>query len=107
MDISALTDAQRVLGTTKPTLLILGRPTCDDCQEFYGRLNGWEPPVPLEVLTLNLRAPEGDVFRLANPWVTAIDFVPFNVLYLNGEPVDQWTGGDIARLEAALSALEG
>ena len=47
------------------------------------------------------------MFRLANPWVTAIDFVPFNVLYLNGEPVDQWTGGDIARLEAGLSALEG
>ena len=107
MDIAALTDAQRVLGTTKPTLLILGRPTCDDCKEFYSRLDGWEPPVPLKVLTLNLRAPEGDVFRLANPWVTAIDFVPFNVLYVNSEPVDQWTGGDIARLEAALSALEG
>ncbi len=107
MDISALTDAQRVLGMTKPTLLILGRPTCDDCQEFYKRLNAWESPIPLEVLTLNLRAPEGDGFRFANPWVAAIDFVPFNVLYLNGEPVDQWTGGDLARLESGLSALEG
>ena len=106
MDITALTDAQRVLGVSQPTLLILGRPTCDDCQEFYSRLNGWEPPVPLEVLTLNLRAPEGEAFRFANPWVAALDFVPFNVLYVNGEPVDQWTGGDLSRLESSLSNLE-
>ena len=106
MDIAALTDAHRALGMTKPTLLILGRPTCDDCQEFYRRLNAWEPPFPLEVLTLNLRAPEGDEFRFANPWVAAIDFVPFNVLYVNGEPVDQWAGGDLTRLESSLSDLE-
>lgn len=106
MDLTALTDPHQVLGMTKPTLLILGRPTCDDCQEFYRRLNAWEPPVPLEVLTLNLRAPEGDGFRFANPWVAAIDFVPFNVLYVNGEPVDQWTGGDLSRLESSLSDME-
>ena len=105
MNIAALTDAQRVLGTPHPTLLILGRPSCDDCQAFYARLKLWKSPVPLEVLTLNLRASEGEAFRSANPWVNAIDFVPFNVLYLNGEPVDQWTGGDLARLETGLSAL--
>jgi hypothetical protein len=105
MDITALTDAQRVLGVPQPTLLILGRPTCDDCQAFYARLQGWEPSVPLEVLTLNLRAPEGDAFRFANPWVDVIDFVPFNVLYVNGEAVDQWTGGDVTRLESSLSRL--
>lgn len=105
MDIVALTDAQRVLGVPQPTLLILGRPTCDDCQAFYSRLQDWESPVPLEVLTLNLRAPEGEAFRFANPWVAVIDFVPFNVLYLNGEAVDQWTGGNLARLESSLSRL--
>ena len=41
-----------------------------------------------------------------NPWTEHIDFVPFNVLYVNGEPVDDWTGGDLERLEAALAALE-
>lgn len=107
MDITALTDATRVLGASKPTLLILGRPTCDDCQAFYAALAGWKPTRPLEVLTLNLRAPEGDAFRFANPWVAAIDFVPYNVLYVAGEPVDNWTGGDLGRLETALAALEG
>ena len=59
------------------------------------------------MLTLNLRAPEGEVFRSLNPWTDHVDFVPFNVLYVGGEPVDQWTGGDLARLETALSSLEG
>ena len=107
MDITALTEAHRVLGTPQPTLLILGRPTCDDCQAFYTELADWTPPRPLEVLTLNLRAPEGEAFRTANAWTNAIDFVPFNVLYVNGEAVDQWPGGQLQRLEHALGALEG
>ena len=100
-----LTDVQRRLGMEQPTLLILGRPTCDDCQALYARLASWTPPRPLEVLTLNLRAPEGEAFRALNPWTEHIDFVPFNVLYVEGEPVDQWAGGDLVRLERALNSV--
>lgn len=107
MDLQVLSDPQRPLGVDQPTLLILGRPTCDDCQAFYADLATWNPPRPLEVLTLNLRAPEGEVFRSLNPWTDHVDFVPFNVLYVGGEPVDQWTGGDLSRLETALASLEG
>ena len=107
MDLEVLSDPQRPLGVDQPTLLILGRPTCDDCQAFYADLATWNPPRPLEVLTLNLRAPEGEVFRSLNLWTDHVDFVPFNVLYVGGEPVDQWTGGDLARLETALASLEG
>ena len=95
MDPEVLTDPHRILGAKHPTLLILGRPTCDDCQAFYAALADWVPPRPIEVLTLNLRAPEGEAFRSLNPWTKHIDFVPFNVLYVNDEPVDEWTGGDI------------
>jgi hypothetical protein len=40
-----------------------------------------------------------------NPWTEHIDFVPFNVLYVEGEPVDQWAGGDLVRLERALNSV--
>ena len=55
MNIAALSDPERLLGKPIPTLLILGRPTCDDCQAYYARLKTWTPPRELEVLTLNLR----------------------------------------------------
>ena len=106
MNIEVLADPERPLGMDRPTLLILGRPSCDDCQALYAELAPWEPSLPLEILTLNLRAPEGEAFRAANPWVAHIDHVPFNVLYVGGEPVDQWTGGDLARLVSSLEALE-
>ena len=106
MNIAALSDPERLLGKPIPTLLILGRPTCDDCQAYYARLKTWTPPRELEVLTLNLRASEGVAFRAANPWTEHIDYVPFNVLYVNGELCDQWTGGDLQRLETGLQSLE-
>lgn len=107
MDPEVLTDVDRELGVGRPTLLILGRPTCDDCQAYYAQLATWSPPVALDMLTLNLRAPEGAAFRQRHSWVEHIDFVPFNVLYVNNEPVDQWTGGDLDRLESRLQTLEG
>jgi len=106
MDPQVLTDVDRELGVAQPTLLILGRPTCDDCQAYYAQLATWSPPVEMEVLTLNLRAPEGAAFRKRHSWVEHIDSVPFNVLYVNNEPVDQWTGGDLVRLMSGLNALE-
>ena len=106
MDPKVLTDVDRKLGVDQPTLLILGRPTCDDCQAFYAQLARWTPPVPMDVLTLNLRAPEGAAFRKRHSWVEHIDSVPFNVLFVNGEPVDQWAGGDVERLMSSLNALE-
>ena len=105
MDPQVLSDVDRELGIDQPTLLILGRPTCDDCQAFYAQLATWDPPVPMDVLTLNLRAPEGAAFRKRHSWVEHIDSVPFNVLYVNNEPVDQWTGGDLVRLMSGLNAL--
>jgi len=107
MHPQVLTDVDRTLGVNRPTLLILGRPTCDDCQAYYARLASWTPSVPLDVLTLNLRAPEGAAFSARYSWVKHIDYVPFNVLFVNGEPVDQWTGGDLERLESSLQSLEG
>ncbi len=106
MNIEVLTDPERPLGMGRPTLLILGRPSCDDCQALYAKLASWEPSRALEILTLNLRASEGEAFLAANPWVAHIDHVPFNVLYVDGEPVAQWTGDDLGRLVASLEALE-
>jgi hypothetical protein len=107
MPLTPLVDIQRSLGTQRPALLVLGRPSCDDCVDWYAALSTWQPTRPLDMHTLDLTTPEGAAFKAANPWTEHIDFIPFNVLYVDGEAVDHWTGEGLERLEERLEALEG
>ena len=86
----------------EPMLLILGRPSCDDCVEWYAALATWTPPHPLKVCTLDLSTELGEVFKEHHAWTAHIEMIPFNVLYVDGEPVDQWAGGSVERLVKAL-----
>lgn len=106
MDLIPLGDGSERLGVGHPTLLILGRPSCDDCVAWYAELHTWTPSSALTVRTLDLTTELGTSFKQANPWTEHIDFIPFNVLYVDGEPVDQWTGGGLERLVKRLEAME-
>ena len=106
MDLIPLGDCSERLGVGSPTLLILGRPSCDDCVAWYAELHAWTPTSSLAVKTLDLTSELGATYKEANPWTEHIDFIPFNVLYVDGEPVDQWTGGGVERLLKRLDALE-
>lgn len=92
-----------VLERTEPTLLVLGRPTCDDCRAWHDELATYASAVRgFRAIELNLRSLEGEAFKAAQPWTVHIDWVPFNVLYCAGQPVEEWTGGGLKRLEEAL-----
>ena len=104
--VQPLTDPGEMLGFERPAVLVLGRPTCDDCTAWYAALAEWSAEVPVDVFGLDLTTEQGVAFKAANPWTAHIDFIPFNVLYLEGEVVDQWTGGGVERLLARLTALE-
>lgn len=106
MHLIPLGDCSERLGVGSPTLLILGRPSCDDCVAWHAELEGWTPSVALNVKTLDLTSELGTMFKEANPWTEHIDYIPFNVLYSHGEVVDQWTGGGVDRLLSRLDALE-
>lgn len=106
MLMTPLDDIERSLGTERPALLVLGRPSCDDCVAWHAALSAWQSPRPLDIHTLDLTTPEGTAFKAANVWTEHIDFIPFNVLYVNGEPVEHWTGERLERLEQRLEALE-
>jgi hypothetical protein len=101
-----LADAEQVLGLDGPTLLVLGRPSCDDCAAWYAELDGWPSDMGLTVLTLDLTTEVGHAFKAANAWTEHIDFIPFNVLYRDGDMVAHWTGGGIERLMGHLNASE-
>ena len=41
-------------------------------------------------------------FKIAHPWVSEVDVLPYNALFVDGELVKQWAGGGITRLENRL-----
>jgi len=98
VDIQVLEDASAVLGHDRPTLLVLGRPSCDECQRWYDVLRSWMPDGELEVLSLDLTHEVGMAYKAQNTWSERIDFIPFNVLYVNGQSVSEWRGGSLERL---------
>jgi len=92
-----------VLERAEPTLLVLGRPTCDDCRAWHDELATYTSTVAgFRAIELDLRSTEGAAFKAAQPWTEHIDWVPFNVLYRAGQPVEEWTGGGLKRLDEAL-----
>lgn len=92
-----------VLERAEPTLLVLGRPTCDDCRAWHDELATYASTVNgFRAIELDLRSPEGEAFKATQPWTAHIDWVPFNVLYFAGQPVEEWTGGGLKRLDEAL-----
>jgi hypothetical protein len=104
--VEPLTVPAEMLGFERPAVLVLGRPTCDDCTAWYAALAEWSCDTSVDVFGLDLTTEQGTAFKAANPWTAHIDFIPFNVLYVEGEVVDQWTGGGVERLLARLTALE-
>jgi hypothetical protein len=41
-------------------------------------------------------------FKRANPWLAELDELPFNVIYVNGEPVKRFAGSGVERLVSRL-----
>ena len=105
MHIGILVDAEQRLGMQRPTVLIIGRETCDDCLNLFAQLEQWQTSMDVEVVHLDLTTEIAQDFKAKNTWVQYITAIPFTVIYRHGEPIDQWTGGDVARIESRVQSL--
>lgn len=52
---------------------------------------------------LILETPGLGRFKIAHPWVSEIDVLPFNAIYVDGERVKEWAGSNISRLTNRLN----
>ena len=104
MHLRAMTHVDEALGQDgRITLLVIGRPGCEDCTKWHRDLEQWDEVPLLDIVTLNIRSELGSEFKEANTWAAHIDMVPFNVLYVNGEACAHWYGGQHAALTEHLS----
>ena len=83
-------------------LLVLGKEDCEPCMTWIQTLTIDQDQrfTALEVRIgyIALDASGFAQFKIAHPWVSLVDMLPFNALFINGERAAEWAGGSIERL---------
>ena len=91
------------------TVLILGKNDCQACADWTEELNTWfgSETVPENVRfgKIILDTPGMGRFKIAQPWVSEVDVLPFNAIFIDGERVKEWAGGKLSRLQNRLERL--
>jgi hypothetical protein len=91
-------------------VLMIGKSDCEACNAWTQELTAllekdgrWSHVRFGKVL---LDKPGLVSFKRANPWIAELDHLPFNVIYVNGEPAKRFAGGGAERLETRLEGLQ-
>jgi len=83
-------------------VLILSSSNCAACEEWKLELSQWESPEDIRIAEINLDQPRFGSFKSTHPWVADIDILPFNAIFIDGEVVEQWSGGSFEHLDKRL-----
>jgi len=90
-------------------VLMLGKSDCEACKAWTEELTAllerddrWREVRFGKIL---LDKPGLVAFKRASPWLAEVDQLPFNVIYLNGEPVKRFAGSGAERLASRLERL--
>jgi len=91
-------------------VLVLGKDDCEACGRWSAELEA-----SIDALTarfagvrfgkMNLKQPGLLHYKKRSPWIAELDVLPFNVIYVKGEPVKRFAGLGLARLENRLAGL--
>jgi len=89
-----------------PELELLDR-GCAACETWTEDLSAYlgsdEAPEQVRFGKLLLDTPGLGRFKIAQPWVAEVDVLPYNAIFVNGERVKEWAGGNIDRLVNRLN----
>lgn len=86
--------------------LMLGKSDCPACQRWTEELTaylaepGHWPDVRFGKLLLDRPGLIG--FKKAHPWVAGVTDLPYNVIFVDGQPVKQYAGGGVDRMQTRL-----
>lgn len=85
-------------------VLMLGKTTCEACKEWSADLKEWsDSPEGIRFGKINLDEPGWGRFKLQEKWVSEVDVLPFNAIYIDGENKKSWAGGGLDRLSNRLN----
>ena len=85
------------------SVLILSKSDCQLCDKWFSELETYEIPENVRLGKLLLDSPGLAQFKIENEWVSNIDILPFNAIYVDGIVKKQWAGGGMERLQTRLN----
>ncbi|MBT3420043.1 MAG: hypothetical protein HN794_06815 [Euryarchaeota archaeon] len=95
--------------SASPVVLMLGKNDCQACSEWTEELTTWlasgDAPEQVRFGKILLDTPGMGRFKIAQPWVSGVDILPFNAIFIDGERVKEWAGGKLIRLQNRLERL--
>lgn len=85
------------------SVLVLSKNDCNSCLQLADELGVWltTEGVPSNVRfgKLMLDYPGMGRFKIAHPWVSNVDIMPFTAIFVNGERVSEWGGSNLSRFQ--------
>jgi len=84
-------------------MLMLGKNDCAACETWTAELEGFTVPEGVRIGKILLDKPGFGRFKIAHDWVSGVDVLPFNVLFVDGEMKKQWAGGGLERMQNRLN----
>ena len=92
-------------------VLVLGKSDCEACAAWSAELSAFlerdDRFGHVRFGKLLLDKPGLVAFKRANPWLAEVDVLPFNVIYVGGQPAKRFAGAGTERLVARLERLLG
>ena len=90
-------------------VLMLSKKECISCIQLGDELSTWlssgTAPLNVRFGKIMLDDPGMARFKIAQPWISRVDILPFNAIFVNGERVKEWAGGKLSRLQNQLERL--
>ena len=88
------------------SVLMLGKTDCPACKQWTEELNAFldsdEEFSDIRFGKIELDRPGLIDFKRANPWLSELDDLPYNVIYKDGDKFKEFLGGGVDRLSNRL-----
>jgi hypothetical protein len=94
-------------------MLVIGKHDCDHCNSWSAELveflagEGAAPFKEVRFGKIDLKQRGLIEFRKATPFLKDLDVLPYNVIYVNGEPAKQFAGAGVERMTNRLKRVLG
>ena len=88
------------------SVLILSKDDCKGCSQLSDELGVWfsteHVPSNIRYGKIMLDHPGMGRFKITHHWVSNIDIMPFIALFVDGERVSEWSGGNLSLFQRQI-----